>query len=286
MALTRAVTSSIDRFAARLAYITERVTTLERSSHRHNTPVTALQPVGSVQHYIGTTPPDGWVELNGQTITNGETLYPDLWAVLPATMKSGANIVLPDCRGRVIVHEGSSPFNTFGSTTGAATVTLTTAQIPGHAHSGGSLAAANSGNLFMSGTASVSGSTTDSGQHGHTGVTGTEPGHAHGIGAGSQLWFGGAPPQGYGQVNVTLAAMRLSGGWITTGSQAGEHFHGVIIANTTGNHTHSVTASGSVSVSGGSHSHTISGNTDSAGGGQSHSNVQPSLVLSTILKVV
>ena len=286
MALTRAVTSSIDRFAARLAYITERVTTLERSSHRHNTPATALQPVGSVQHFIGTTPPDGWVELNGQTITNGETLYPALWAVLPATMKSGANIVLPDCRGRVIVHEGTSPFNTFGATTGASTVTLSANELPSHSHGVGSLAASNSGNLFMSGSTSISGSTTGSGQHGHTGVTGTEPGHDHGIGAGAQLWFGGAPPQGYGQVNPTLAAMRLSGGWITTGSQAGQHFHGVIIPNTTGDHSHGVSASGSVSVSGGSHGHTLSGATGAAGSGQAHSNVQPSLVLSTILKVV
>lgn len=286
MGLTRAVTSSIDKFAARLAYITERVTTLERSSHRHNTPATNLQPVGSVQHYLGTTAPDGWLAMNGQTITNGETLYPDFWAIIPASMKSGANIVLPDCRGRVIAHQGSAPFNTFASTLGAATVALTTNEMPSHSHGGSGLSASNSGALSMSGSTSISGSTTNSGQHGHTGVTGTEPAHSHGIGAGAQLWYVGTPTLAYGQLTPTGAPLLNSGPWIASGQQAGQHFHGVIIPDTTGNHTHSVSGSGSVFVSGGDHTHTVSGSTSAAGSGQAHANVQPTLVLLTIVKVV
>lgn len=284
MGLTRAVTSSIDKFAARLAYITERVTTLERSSHRHNTPATNLQPVGSVQHYLGTTAPDGWLAMNGQTITNGETLYPDFWAIIPASMKSGADIVLPDCRGRVIAHQGSAPFNTFASTLGAATVALTTAQLPSHSHGGSGLSASNSGALSMSGSTSVSGTTSASGTLSVSGTTGIQPGHNHNIGGGAQLWYVGSPTFAYGQVSPTGAPMLNSGAWAATGALAGEHSHSVSASGA--NHSHSFSGSGSVSTSGGDHTHTVSGSTSAAGSGQAHANIQPSLVLLTIVKVV
>ena len=56
--------------------------------------------------------------MDGSTITNGQTLYPNLWAVIPAAMKSGANIVLPDTRGRVSVgySSGDARFNSIGLT--------------------------------------------------------------------------------------------------------------------------------------------------------------------------
>jgi microcystin-dependent protein len=74
--------------------------------------------------------------MDGSTITNGQTLYPDLWAVLPLIYKFGSSIILPDTRGKVAVGRNASDtdFDTIGEMGGAKTVTLTEAQIPSHNH--------------------------------------------------------------------------------------------------------------------------------------------------------
>ena len=136
MTRPRVTTSPSDALGATLADSKGRLSNLEALAHRHDQPSSSLGPVGTIVDYIGTSAPAGWAILDGSTITSGQTLYPDLWAVLPATFKSGANIVLPDTRGRVAV--GRNPldtdFDNVGDTGGAKTVTLTTAQMPSHNH--------------------------------------------------------------------------------------------------------------------------------------------------------
>lgn len=92
----------------------------------------SLMPVGSIVDYIGTTPPTNWLTMTGQTITNGESIHPELWAVLPASMKSGANIIMPNTKGRVSVGYDATQteFDTIGETGGSKTHTLTQAQLP------------------------------------------------------------------------------------------------------------------------------------------------------------
>lgn len=89
-------------------------------------------PVGTIVDYISTTVPTGWLALTGQTITGGQTLYPLLWAVLPASMKSGSNIILPDTQGRVTVgrDSGNIYMATVGLSGGSYNNTLTQAQLP------------------------------------------------------------------------------------------------------------------------------------------------------------
>lgn len=89
-------------------------------------------PVGTIVDYISTTVPTGWLALTGQTITGGQTLYPLLWAVLPAGMKSGSNIILPDTQGRVTVgrDSGNIYMATVGLSGGSYNNTLTQAQLP------------------------------------------------------------------------------------------------------------------------------------------------------------
>ena len=79
-------------------------------------------PVGTVLDYMGTVVPNPlWVILAGQTIVNGQTLYPAWWALIPATMKSGSSIVCPDTRGRVSVgyNFSDATFDTIGEVGGS-----------------------------------------------------------------------------------------------------------------------------------------------------------------------
>jgi microcystin-dependent protein len=93
-------------------------------------------PVGMIVDYINTTPPTNWLAMTGQTIVGGQTSNAALWAVLPATMKSGANIIFPDTRGRVSVGYSSidTDFDTIGEIGGAKTHQLTTAELAIHTH--------------------------------------------------------------------------------------------------------------------------------------------------------
>lgn len=104
-------------------------------------------PVGSITDYIGTVAPPKWLVMEGQTIVGGQSLYPSLWAILPASMKSGANIIMPDTRGRMTVglNTADSLFDLIGDTGGSKDAVVGThfhGQIthqhtgPNHQHSG------------------------------------------------------------------------------------------------------------------------------------------------------
>lgn len=136
MTRPRTTTSPADSLGATISDSKSRLINLEALAHRHDVGPSGLGPVGMIVDYVGTTAPTGWAVMDGSTITNGQTLYPSLWAVLPSAFKSGANIVLPDTRGRVSVGRNPSDtdFDNIGDTGGAKTVTLTTAEMPSHGH--------------------------------------------------------------------------------------------------------------------------------------------------------
>lgn len=300
MALTRAVTSAVDAFAARLAYMTERIVTLERSSHRHNTPQSALQPVGTVVDFIGTTAPPGWILLQGQTLTNAITEYPTLWNVVPASMKSGNNIILPDARNRVIVGRGSGTFSNQGATGGVESVTLTAAQsgLVGHAHP--SNLSISPADVSVSISGSTGPATGNTGGPSNNVTTSQNTSHTHFINLGtpgisdsflvrrSDFITGGnnfrvalapnSPPTAF----IAQLAFSDRTSQEVTGSvhthQMQNHTHPL------GGHGHSFSGSGSAS-----HGHTLSGSigpVNSANAQQAHTNLQPYLVLTKILKVV
>ncbi len=78
-------------------------------------------PPGSIKPFIGINPPVGHVLMYGQTIADAETLYPILWANVGAPWKSGANLFVPDLRGRVVAGKdnmGGTPANRLGSVGG------------------------------------------------------------------------------------------------------------------------------------------------------------------------
>lgn len=90
-------------------------------------------PIGSSVDYVGTSSPSSkWLTMAGQTITNGQTLYPTFWGRIPTSWKSGSSIIMPDTRKKVFVGYDAtdSDFDAIGKTGGAKTHTLTKAQLP------------------------------------------------------------------------------------------------------------------------------------------------------------
>lgn len=89
----------------------------------------AAARVGVIEMFGGDVAPDGYLILDGSTVTDGAIDYPALAAVYPSWV-SGDDLVLPDMRDRFPV--GASGTKAEGSTGGAATHTHST---PAHSHS-------------------------------------------------------------------------------------------------------------------------------------------------------
>lgn len=95
-------------------------------------------PAGMVAMTFATSAPTGWILLQGQTITNAQTIYPDLWAAAPTGWRSGSSLILPNMKGRFPVGYDSADtqWNTMGATGGAKTKTLSVSEMPEHRHTG------------------------------------------------------------------------------------------------------------------------------------------------------
>lgn len=73
--------------------------------------------------------PSNIILANGQTVLRSD--YPDLWEIVPVSMKTPTDITVPDLRDRFIMGDGSNLVNSIG---GQDRVTLTLSQIPPHTH--------------------------------------------------------------------------------------------------------------------------------------------------------
>jgi microcystin-dependent protein len=156
-------------------------------------------PIGTVADYAGSTAPSGWLLCGGQSLSRTE--YADLFAVIGTTYgaPSGSTFSLPDCRGRVaagrdfdqggtsgrLTNITMSPNGTtLGATGGAQTVTLTTDQMPSHAHTG-STASAGAHTHTASGSAGgvfvQSGGDTLSATHSDIVETSSAGAHTHSV---------------------------------------------------------------------------------------------------------
>ena len=161
-------------------------------------PVGQPVPSGTGAIWFSNTPPTGWAILDGSTITNAQTLNPELWANVDAAWKSGSNIVLPDMRGRIPVGKGTHvDVDALGDNDGAALAN----RRPKHKHT-------------ASGTFTGSGGTT---------ATDT-PDHTH------SMWGGGG---GTGVPVPTMSAGSQSWQGIISGASA-RHTHTFTPAGTVG----------------------------------------------------
>lgn len=93
----------------------------------------AEPPTAAIHMYGGTSAPTGWLLCNGAAVSRAD--FADLFAIVGETYGAGdgsSTFNLPDLRDRFAV--GSGTTYSAGATGGAATHTLTEAEIPQHTH--------------------------------------------------------------------------------------------------------------------------------------------------------
>lgn len=228
-----------------------------------------LFPAGFVGYTAAAVAPTGWVLLDASTLVGANVTYPALFAAVPASWKSGNNIILPDGRGRGLLGAGTGAgltARTLGALVGEESHTLTTTE---------------SGTAVHNHTGSVAQSGVDSADHTHTtNITSgfQSGGHQHGAPAGdSGFLCANSTPSTFNLLGGTPAAGQSIVLFATNGALTGgdsvTHTH--LIAGTTAiegvNHTH---ASGALTVN----------NHAGASAAAAHNNTQASLVLNIMIK--
>lgn len=93
-------------------------------------------PVGSIQMFGGTTPPDGWLSCDHSSLLRAD--YPDLFAVIGTNFGAidADHFYLPDFRTRFPVGVGTVGLYDYdiGAQGGNNTVQLSEAEMPAHTH--------------------------------------------------------------------------------------------------------------------------------------------------------
>lgn len=253
-------------------------------------------PVGTVQPFLGLTPPLGYLVCNGQAVS--KTAYPELYAICGDAFgeSTATHFYLPDLRGKTIAgyNESDSSMNTLGKLLGQATHTHASAAhthtVASHTHTINNSSAYTSGgpsnNTSGGPSTNTSGSTT---------LTAAQSGvgsHTHTIYDGSradQISFAGF----YAPSGTTMRYKPANGGLTdnidaclknttTSANASAGHTH------TLSSHTHSLQ---SHTHSIGAHGHSAVGTaltTDSTTPNETGatSNFQPTVVLNWIVKAV
>lgn len=238
---------------------------------------TVQVPAGTIHATISATADPGYELIDGTTVVGAQTLYPDLWAKLPASWKSGADMVKPDWREMTLggFKSGSSTHGTLGGSTGANTKTIAQGNLPAHVHTlaahthtiNHDHASVTSGNQSADHT--HSGNTgTVSADHTHSFTTGGQSqGHLHSspVGTGEILARDGVYGTGYNGPHISVVGGGVAITWSstttsadrdhthsgTTGGISANHFHGFTTGGVSVNHTHTVDLPNFTGTSGG-----------------------------------
>lgn len=260
-------------------------------------------PSGTVVAFAGSVVPSGYLLCNGQAVST--STYADLYAAIGNTYDTsggqaapGAGLFrVPIMTGRIAVGQNAGTFAVLGSTGGAETVALTTAEMPSHTHvqdahdhGAGTLTAALGGVQHTHTTGTLSTGSTG-GTHSHTASSNTTGSHDH------VLEMAAANSTSHYHSTV---ADRVSTKPITTTSThdsddpvqvAGSHSHTITVNTTNSGHGHTLSGStGNASAI--DHTHTVSGTVASvvatnqtAGSGNAHNNLQPYITLNYLIRV-
>ncbi len=183
-------------------------------------------PAGFIGTTIAATAPTGWL-FDNQAVAGCNVSYPELWALAPASWKSGTTLTIPDLTDAVLMQAGTT---TLGATGGANTRTIASANLPTHTHT-----------IDHDHGSVTSGSVSNDHTHGFSGTTsGQSVSHTHGPGTGNTFVT---------QFSSGAAALSVIGGGAqpdssagATGAASADHSH-TYSGNTGGisaNHTHAV----------------------------------------------
>jgi len=93
--------------------------------------VSKLLPAGTIAATIKSSADTGWLLLDGSTVVNAESLYTELWDVVPASWQSGSSLVLPNMANKMLFGQDDT---TLGATGGANSKTIAEANLPTHVH--------------------------------------------------------------------------------------------------------------------------------------------------------
>ena len=247
-------------------------------------------PTGSVIMYTGTTAPTGWAFCDGTSYTTSGQA--NLFAIIGYKYGgSGANFNVPDFRTRV-PRGAATPAtgSTLGVTGGADSVTLVTANLPGHTHGVSAIVVASAGS--HSHAASGNTSTADTNHyHSYSGTTDTQGNHNHGIVDDTGTYkfavavfasLYGMPPAagGYALIDHTNHSRT------TTNGAHAHNYSGLTGYQSAlfGNYQHNHSCSGSTDTQG-SHTHALSGTTDSTGSASAIDNRDKFLTINYIIKL-
>lgn len=275
----------------------------------------ALARPGRIEPNGSAEVPPGYLACDGAAVSR--TAYAALFAAIGTAFGAGdgsTTFNVPNARdGRSLIGPGLSGIAGFtgaiGSSGGAATVTLTSDQIPSitisgttgaagsHDHGGSTGAAGGHDHGGLAGGAgghAHTGTTGAAGGHNHNGSTDAGGDHIHGVGYEQNATY----QAGSGGSAVAIKTMQPSGtrnasgqtdgggthGHTFTTSGIGDHAHG-FSTSAVGDHQHGIPAVGN-------HGHAIPGASDHAhsfagtsnGGGQAHPNMPPGLTVAFVIK--
>lgn len=235
----------------------------------------AFLPAGMLMPFAGSSTPSGFLLCDGSVVP--QATYANLFAAIGSLWNTGGegagNFRLPSLSRRALVGSGGSGSatlaNTTGSVGGAETHALIEAELAAHTHTGASLTASSP--------------VTDAGHLHSVNITSGDvsANHRHSYPASADDTAEGGTGQGGDAFGSTVA----TGNGYMCNTNIDDGSPGYVASSLeSGGHTHSVSGNTGSTSTGVTVSTTIGGSTGSTGSGTAHNIMQPSAVVTYVIK--